>query len=72
MDEKPSQNTPKGYEIPAPTHAEIDRALERAALIVGDDLSSIDNHCALHGPAVTCRDEAATFHLASLQVGTDG
>jgi hypothetical protein len=31
MAEKPTQQTPKGYEIPVPTHVEVDRVLERAA-----------------------------------------
>jgi len=30
-DEKPTQQTPKGLEIPVPTRGEIDRALEQVA-----------------------------------------
>jgi len=31
MGEKPTQKTPKGYEIPVPRRAEVDTVLERAA-----------------------------------------
>lgn len=29
--EQPTQQTPKGYQIPVPSHAEVDRVLERSA-----------------------------------------